>query len=844
MTHLRPERHGLYDPANEHDACGVGFVAHVKGVASHQTVLDAASMLECMDHRGAYGCEMNTGDGAGMLTGMPDRFMRRVAKESFATELPVSGSYSVGNVFLPTDEALATTCRDAFAEHLAAADLGLIGWREVPHDANRANLGPTALRSMPRIEQIFVSAAEGQDELTFERTLYMVRKRVSEELRSKHQFSGAEFYVCSLAPRLIIYKGMLAPFQVTAFYPDLRDDDYESHLAMVHSRFSTNTFPSWERAQPNRMMAHNGEINTLRGNVNWMHAREGVLDSDTFGENLKSLYPIVEPDLSDSGSFDNVLEFLVMNGRSLPEAAMMMVPEAWENHSHMAPGKRDFYEYHSCLMEPWDGPASITFTDGRSIGAILDRNGLRPSRYYLTHDDRVIMASEVGTVPVEPDLVKVKGRLEPGKMFLIDFEKGKLVPDDVVKLQMASARPYGEWLDQERIELKELPMSHTPHRFERATLIERLRSFGYTTETVAFMLIPLIQSKRDPIGSMGNDAALAVLSDRPRMLYDYFRQLFAQVTNPPIDSIREEAIMSLECTIGPEGNLLESKPEHAHRLRVPQPILTNEEMSSLKYIDHRGWRSKVVDITWPRNEGATGLKVALERIAREVEEAIDAGFSIAILSDRATGPDRVAVPSLLACALVHHHLIRETKRTRIGLIIESGEAREVHHHCLLLGYGADAINPYLAFDALWQAQLDNMLDGHDFDSRTKLSINYRKAVAKGILKVMGKIISTLRSYKGAQIFEAIGLSQEVVDLAFVGTASRIEGVGLDVLAEESLRRHALGYPTRDTGGATVLHNMGEFHWRSGGERHMWDPTAIADIQHAARSNDERVLAVC
>ena len=378
---------------------------------------------------------------------------------------------------------------------------------------------------MPRIEQIFVSAAEGQDELTFERTLYMVRKRVSEDLRATHHLSGAEFYVCSLAPRLIIYKGMLAPFQVTAFYPDLRDDDYESHLAMVHSRFSTNTFPSWERAQPNRMMAHNGEINTLRGNVNWMHAREGVLDSDTFGENLQSLYPIVEPDLSDSGSFDNVLEFLVMNGRSLPEAAMMMVPEAWENHSHMAPGKRDFYEYHSCLMEPWDGPASITFTDGRSIGAILDRNGLRPSRYYLTHDDRVIMASEVGTVPVEPDLVKVKGRLEPGKMFLIDFEKGKLIPDDVVKLQMASARPYGEWLEQERIELKELPMSHTPHRFERATLIERLRAFGYTTETVAFMLIPLIQSKRDPIGSMGNDAALAVLSDRPRMLYDYFRQL-------------------------------------------------------------------------------------------------------------------------------------------------------------------------------------------------------------------------------------------------------------------------------------------------------------------------------
>ena len=839
MTHLRPERHGLYDPANEHDACGVGFVAHVKGVPSHQTVEDAASMLECMDHRGAYGCEMNTGDGAGMLTGMPDRFMRRVAKESFATDLPEAGAYAVGNVFLPTDEAMAETCRQAFSQHLSAADLSLTGWREVPHDPKRANLGPTALRSMPRIEQIFVTAADGQDEIAFERALYMVRKRVSEEIRDKHQLSGGEFYVCSLAPRLIIYKGMLAPFQVTSFYPDLRDDDYESHLAMVHSRFSTNTFPSWERAQPNRMMAHNGEINTLRGNVNWMHAREGVLESETFGENLKSLYPIVEPDLSDSGSFDNVLEFLVMTGRSLPEAAMMMVPEAWENHPHMAPGKRDFYEYHSCLMEPWDGPASITFTDGRSIGAILDRNGLRPSRYYLTHDDRVIMASEVGTVPVEPDMVKVKGRLEPGKMFLIDFEKGKLVPDDVVKLQMASARPYGEWLEQERIELKELPMSHTPHRFERATLIERLRAFGYTTETVAFMLIPLIQSKRDPIGSMGNDAALAVLSDRPRMLYDYFRQLFAQVTNPPIDSIREEAIMSLECTIGPEGNLLETKPEHAHRLRVPQPILTNEEMSALKYIDHRGWRSKVVDITWPRNEGKEGLKVALERIAREVEDAIDAGFSIAILSDRATGPDRVAVPSLLACALVHHHLIRETKRTRIGLIVESGEAREVHHHCLLLGFGADAINPYLAFDALWQAQLDNMLEGHDFDSRTKLSINYRKAVAKGILKVMGKMgISTLRSYKGAQIFEAIGLSQDVVDLAFTGTASRIEGVGLDVLAEESLRRHALGYPTRDTGGAAVLHNMGEFHWRSGGERHMWDPTAIADIQLAAKSNDD------
>ncbi|MCA9160396.1 MAG: glutamate synthase subunit alpha, partial [Planctomycetales bacterium] len=622
-------------------------------------------------------------------------------------------------------------------------------------------------------------------------------KRSSHALRGSSQLKHAlQFYICSLSTKVIIYKGMLTSGQVLPYYPDLRDTDFETHLAMVHSRFSTNTFPSWDRAQPLRFMSHNGEINTLRGNSNWMRARRGRASSPLFGDDLPKLFPVVEPHCSDTGTFDNVLEFLLMTGRSLQEAILMMVPEAWQKHESMPEEKRAFYEYFSCMMEPWDGPASIAFTDGHYIGAVLDRNGLRPSRYYITHDDRVIMASEVGVLPVAPELVKEKGRLQPGRIFLVDFEQGRLIPDEEVKHLFAAERPYAQWLREQRITLEELAPKDEPHGFYPETLLQRMQAFGYTTETMQFMLLPMIQQARDPVGSMGNDSALACLSDQPRMIYDYFKQLFAQVTNPAIDSIREEVVMSLECYVGPEQNLLDVTPEHCHRLLVPHPILTNEELAALEHMTKRGWKTKKIDITFDRAEGKAGLTKALDRICAEAEAAIDDNYTLIILSDRNIGQDRVAVSSLLATGAVHHHLIRQAKRTQIGIILESGEAREVHHHCLLIGYGADAINPYLAFEALWQARLDGLLPGEKYDSDEKIVSGYRKAVAKGMLKVMAKMgISTLQSYKGAQIFEALGLRDEVVDVCFNGTASRIQGVSFDVLAEELLRRHALGYPT-------------------------------------------------
>ncbi|MDH3585371.1 MAG: glutamate synthase-related protein, partial [Phycisphaerae bacterium] len=556
-----------------------------------------------------------------------------------------------------------------------------------------------------------------------------------------------------------------------------------------------------------------------------------------FVEQINKLFPIFEPDCSDSGTFDNGLEFLLMTGRSLQEAVMMMIPEAWENHETMPENKRAFYEYHSCLMEPWDGPASIAFTDGQSIGAVLDRNGLRPSRYYLTHDDRVIMASEVGVLPVDPANVKSKGRLQPGRIFLVDFEQGRLIPDQEVKSEFSDRRPYGQWLRNQRIDLADLKPKGKPHGFAPDTLLGRMQAFGYTVETMQFMLIPLVLQARDPVGSMGNDSALACLSDKPRMLYDYFRQLFAQVTNPAVDSIREEIIMSLECYIGPEGNLLETTEQHAHRLRIPHPILTNEELAALKHMDHRGWKTRTIDITYPRAEGEAGLARALDRICAEATEAIEQDHSLIILSDRNMGPDRMPLSALLACGAVHHHLVRTISRTRIGIILETGEAREVHHHCLLTGYGADGINPYLAFESLWQARRDDLLPGEDYDTDGKIVAAYRKGVAKGMLKVFAKMgISTLRSYKGAQIFEAVGLADPVIDRCFAGTASRIQGVGFEQLAAEALRRHQVGYPLREQVRLPILPNPGEMHWRAEGERHMWDPQSIADLQVAARTN--------
>ncbi len=834
-----PEKHGLYDPQLEKDSCGVGFVAHIKGQASHQIVKDADHILQRMVHRGGCGCEPTTGDGAGILTSLPDAFLRKVAQADLGIELPPAGEFAAGNVFLPQDVSAQAACRKIIESLIAEQGQQLLGWRVLPVDTDGADVGPTARLSQPHIEQLFIGATKGVSGDDFERQLYIIRKRGTHAIRDDAAIKQANmFYVCSLSTKVMIYKGMLTALQVRDFYPDLRDEDYTAHLAMVHSRFSTNTFPSWDRAQPNRFMSHNGEINTLLGNKNWMAARQGVVASDKFGDDISKLFPIAEPHCSDSGTFDNVLEFMVMSGRSLQEAIMLMVPEAWQSDNNMDDSKKDFYRYNSALMEPWDGPASIVFTDGHYIGATLDRNGLRPSRYYVTHDDRVIMASEVGVLEIDPANVKFKGRLQPGKMFLIDFEKGRLIPDAEIKAEFSSKRPYGDWLKNQEIQLAELSPDKEAHGFNAETLLQRMQAFGYTSETMQFMLLPLVRELRDPVGSMGNDAALACLSDRPRMIYDYFKQLFAQVTNPAIDSIREEVVMSLECYIGPESNLLETTEQHAHRLRLPQPIITNEELAALKHIDHRGWRTLTIDMTFAKSAGAVGHAACLEDMCQQAQQAIEEGYSLVVLSDRNIGADRVPVSTLLATGAVHHHLVKNQLRTRIGIVVETGEAREVHHHCLLVGFGVDAINPYLAFEALFQAQRDGSLDHKKYDDDTIVA-HYRKGVAKGMLKVMAKIgISTLQSYKGAQIFEAVGLGEDVIARSFCGTASRIKGVSLDVLAQESLRRHELGYPSRDVVRLPVLPNPGDYHWRSGGELHMWNPQTIANLQQAARTNSK------
>ena len=833
-----PAKRGLYDPKNEKENCGVGFVAHIKGERSRQIIDDADRMALHMTHRGACGCEENTGDGAGMLTGLPYELLEKVAKSDLGVDLPERGKYGTGIVFMPTEKAEREECRSIINAIIEERGQKLIGWREVPVDPAGANVGPTAVLCMPNFEQLFIESAEGLDADAFERELFIIRKYASRKIRVESELEqNLMFYISSLSTKVIIYKGMLMPEQVTPFFKDLQDPDYKSHLAMVHSRFSTNTFPSWDRAQPCRFMAHNGEINTLRGNANWMFARQGVMESDLWGDDIRKLCPIIEPECSDSGNFDNALEMLYHSGRTLQEAVMMMVPEAWQNHHSMPEDKRAFYEYHSALQEPWDGPASISFTDGHYIGACLDRNGLRPSRFYVTHDDKVIMASEVGVIDVDPANVKTKGRLQPGKMFLVDFEEGRIIADEELKASVAAKRPYKDWLKEQSLHLEELPKQEAESIYSEKELLRRMQAFGYTSETMQFMLMPMLRESRDPIGSMGNDAALACLSDKPRLPYEYFKQLFAQVTNPPIDSIREDIIMSLECYIGPEGNLLATTAHQAHRLCVPHPILTNEELAAIRGLDYREWKTQTIDITYPRAEGAAGLRPAIDRICDQVTQAIQDGYSLVVLSDRNISADRVPVSSLLVTGAVHHDLVRQELRTRIGLVLESGEAREVHHLCLLTGYGIDAVNPYLAFEALRQSRIDGMLEEKFTDE--KIVSTYRKAVAKGMLNVMGKMgISTLASYKGAQIFEAVGLNSEVIEKCFNGTASRIAGVGFDVLAEEGIRRHEIGFPTRQTQTLPVLPNDGQFAWRKEGEAHAWNPHTISEIQNAARNGDK------
>jgi glutamate synthase (NADPH/NADH) large chain len=834
-----PPKVGLYDPQFEKDSCGVGLVANIKGIPSREIMDDAFLVNSKMDHRGGCGFEENTGDGAGILMAIPDGFFRIEAKK-LNLDLPVKGSYAVGNIFLPQSADQRKFCKELIESVIKDENQYFIGWRDVPVDPKKANVGPASLKAQPHISQLFIGKEDLIDEEEFERKIYLIRKKFSHQLRGSQDLTEAGLlYACSLSSTVIVYKGMLTPSQLFPFYPDLEDKNFQTHLAMVHSRFSTNTFPSWDRAQPNRYMCHNGEINTLKGNINSMKARQGMSESKSFGPKLKELFPIAELDCTDSGSFDNILEFLILNGRSLQESIMMMIPEAWQSDINMSKEKKDFYEYSSSQMEPWDGPASIVFTDGKCAGAVLDRNGLRPSRYYITNNDKVIMASEVGVLEVDPKDVLIKGRLQPGKMFLIDFEEGRMIPDEEIKSEICKSKPFGEWISNQVVDLGALNKSEEKLELVEDNLIPRMQAFGYTTETMQFMLMPLVRELRDPLGSMGNDAALACLSDKPRLMFDYFKQLFAQVTNPAIDSIREEVIMSLECLIGPEGNLLSSKAENAHRLRLKNPILSNKELSSIKNLNQYDWKTKVIDITYPKEEGHSGILKTIDRVCAESESAIDDNYSFIVLSDKNLNEQNLAISSLLACSSVSQHLVKNEKRTKTALIVETGEAREVHHHCLLFGYGADAINPYLAFEALWQSQIDGLLNSANITSYEDLIEAYKKGVKKGVLKVMAKIgISTLQSYKGAQIFEAVGLADEIIDKAFPGTASRVQGVNFEALSKEAKRRHDLGYPKEKNGKVSVLSNPGDFHWRNGGDSHMWDPKTISSLQLAARNNDE------
>ncbi|MEM9752691.1 MAG: glutamate synthase large subunit [Planctomycetota bacterium] len=882
---LPPAQH-LYDPGNEHDACGIGFIAHIKGQRSHAIVADALEMLARMDHRGGCGCEANTGDGAGILTAVPHKFLRDAAKEQAGIDLPERGRYGVGNVFLPRDKASRAMCKRELERIAADQGLRLLGWRKLPQDPDQADVGPTARTTEPWMEQVFLAPDDPTvDSDTLERLLFITRKLTGhaiKQLANQPKSAPPEptavdevehnetndgdlqdsslYYVCSLSSRVIIYKGQLLSTQVPAYYADLRDERYMSHLAMVHSRFSTNTFPSWERAQPCRWMSHNGEINTLRGNVNWMKARQGQLRSEALGKllgddtgKIEPLLPIINDLNSDSGTFDNVFELLLMAGRSVPEAAMMMIPEAWENHDHMPPGKRDFYAYHANLLEPWDGPASVGFTDGRYIGATLDRNGLRPSRYYLTDDDRVIMASEVGVVDVDPKKVVKKGRLQPGRMFLVDFEQGRIIADDELKREIASQRPYGRWLKNQQLTLDTLPAADAPEAGDDAERLRLLQAFGYTHEHIHTILKPMVNAgkkSKEALGSMGNDAALAVLSDKPRLLADYFKQLFAQVTNPPIDPLRETIIMSLATSVGPQGNLLDTTEAQAKRLRLQQPVLTDAQLAALKSLDGKNhaskWSAAVIDLTFdvPDTADMNGnaaqakqdaLTAALQRICDEADAALTAGHEVLILSDRGVRETRAAIPSLLAVGGVHHHLVRNETRTQAALVLESAEPREVHHYCTLFGYGLDAVNPYLAHRAIrWLRERSN-IDPEMSDAT--LDATYAKSIGLGLEKVMSKMgISTLASYKGAQIFEAVGLSHEVIDRCFAGTASRIAGADFGVIAEEVLRRHRLGFPQRKQVRLPQLPNPGEYAWRPGGETHGWSPQVVASLQAAARTN--------
>ena len=830
----RPTAEGLYDLSLEKDSCGVGFIANIKGRKSHQIISDALQILCNLEHRGAVGADPRAGDGAGILVQIPHAFFARKAK-ALGFALPKPGHYAVGALFMPKEKAWRKVIQSIIADQIKAEQLKLLGWREVPTD--NSSLGQTVKPTEPAHMQVFIGrGAHIKSEIEFERRLYILRKSISQAIYQRRDRGLAGYYPCSLSCRTVIYKGMFLADQLGKYYPDLHEPDFESALALVHQRFSTNTFPTWSLAHPYRMIAHNGEINTLRGNVNWMAARQASVSSELYGKDISRLWPISYEGQSDTACFDNALEFLVQGGYSLPHAVMMMIPEAWAGNPLMDEQRRAFYEYHAALMEPWDGPAAIAFTDGRQIGATLDRNGLRPARYLVTKDERIVMASEMGVLKIPEDEIITKWRLQPGKMLLVDLEQGRLIPDDEIKAQLAKSHPYGEWLNGTQIVLEELPEAPTKGMRSNLPLLDRQQAFGYSQEDVNLLMAPMASTGEEANGSMGNDTPISALSDKPKPLFTYFKQNFAQVTNPPIDPIREELVMSLVSIIGPRPNLFDLEGvAGTKRLEVRQPILTDtdlEKIRSISEIADTHFKSRTLDTTVDAGLGAAGLELVLDELCARAEAAVREGINIVILSDRMAGADRIPMPSLLACAAVHHHLIRTGLRTSVGLVVESGEPREVHHFACLAGYGAEAINPYLAFETIvaMKDRLPGALDDYEIVKR------YIKSIGKGLLKVMSKMgISTYQSYCGAQIFDAVGLKAEFVSKFFAGTHTRIEGVGLAEIAEETVRRHADAF-----GDALVYRNAldvgGEYAYRTRGEDHAWTAESVSNLQHAVRGN--------
>lgn len=831
-----PESQGLYEPAHEHDACGVGFIVNMHGVRSHKLIQDAIQILQNLEHRGACGCEDNVGDGAGILLQIPHKFLAKKCA-SLNIALPEEGEYGVGMVFFPSDPPQRRECEAIVERMVDEEGLTFLGWRGVPRD--NSQLGDTALKVEPSIRQMFVGFGHGaRDQAALEWKLYVVRKRAERAIATSSLAQKKSFYIPSLSTRTIVYKGLLLAQQIGNYYADLMDSDMESAIALVHQRYSTNTFPTWDLAHPFRFLAHNGEINTVRGNQNWMRARESLLGSKRFGNDVKKLLPIIPEALSDSAAFDCALELLHRTGRSLPHCMMMMIPAAWDGHETMPDDEKAFYEYHACLMEPWDGPASIAFTDGVVIGAVLDRNGLRPSRYTVTKDGFVIMASETGVLDIDPTNVESKGRLQPGKMFLVDTHQQRIIADEEIKTSLAGRKPYRQWVKEQLVRLEELPRKPGIDA-DFHTLLKRQQVFGYTLEDLRIIMTPMALAGEEPLGSMGNDTPLAVLSNRPQLLYSYFKQLFAQVTNPPLDAIREEIVTSMATSIGAEQDLFEETPEHCHQIALKHGILSNSDLETLRGYQNGTISSHTISILYDVQGGEPALKAALYRIRAEAQQAISRGKVLLILSDRGVDAEKGPIPALLACSAVHQFLIREGNRTRCSLLLESGEPHEVHHFALLFGYGCAAINPYLAFETLADLAQKNQLKdakGNLVDA-TKAEKQFIKAVNKGVLKVMSKMgISTLQSYHGAQIFEAVGLNHEVVKEYFTHTASRIQGVGLAVIADEQRLRHERAFPRVDVAEELDLDVGGQYQWRRRGEHHMVNPEMVAKLQHAVRHN--------